>query len=98
MSAPIGNDFATGRPKGQPNKITAQMRELFAHILEEEQDNFIEALDKLRKTNVKEYVHIMIKISERFVPPVTKTEITGADGQELKPIQIILPAKPDESV
>jgi hypothetical protein len=99
MSAPIGNDFATGRPKGQPNKITASMRELFAHILEEEQDNFIDALEKVRKNNPKEYVQILIKISERFVPPVTKHEITGADGEELKPIQIILPAKPtDESV
>ena len=91
MAAPKGNDYATGRPKGQPNKITAKTRELFAHILEEEQDNFIEALQRVRATSPKDYVQIMIKISERFVPAVSKHEITGADGEALKPIQIILP-------
>jgi hypothetical protein len=96
MAAPIGNDYTTGRPKGQPNKITAKTRELFAQILEQEQENFIEALDKVRKTNPKEYVHIMIKLSERFVPAVSKHEITGANGEELKPINIILPPKLDE--
>lgn len=96
MAAPKGNDYGQGRPKGVPNAITAKTRELFAQILEAEQDNFIEALDKVRKTNPKEYVHIMIKLSERFVPPVSKHEITGADGEQLKPIQIILPTRPDE--
>jgi hypothetical protein len=100
MGAEQGNNYnPKGRGKGNVNKITMQTRELFAHILEEEQDNFIDALEKVRKNNPKEYVQILIKISERFVPPVTKHEITGADGEELKPIQIILPAKPtDESV
>jgi hypothetical protein len=96
MAAPIGNDFATGRPKGQPNKITAKTRELFAHILEEEQNNFIEALEKVRAVSPKDYVLIMIKLSERFVPPVTKTEITGPDGEEFRPIQIILPKPPED--
>jgi predicted KAP-like P-loop ATPase len=92
MAAELQNNYnPKGRGKGNVNKITMKTRELFSFILEEEQDNFIEALDKVRKTNPKEYLAIMIKISERFVPPVTKTEITGPDGEEFKPIQIILP-------
>jgi hypothetical protein len=97
MSAEANNNYNPGgRPKGKPNAITAKTREMFAYILEAEQENFIEALDKLRKTNVKEYVNIMIKLSERFVPAVSKHEITGANGEELKPINIILPPKLDE--
>ena len=93
---PQNNYNPAGRGKGNVNKITMKTRELFAQILEEEQNNFIEALDKVRKTNPKEYVQIMIKISERFVPAVSKHELTGADGEELKPIQIILPQKPKD--
>jgi hypothetical protein len=37
-----------------------------------------------------------IELSERFVPAVSKHEITGANGEELKPINIILPPKLDE--
>jgi hypothetical protein len=93
---PQNNYNPKGRGKGNANKITMKTRELFAHILEEEQDNFIEALQRVRATSPKDYVQIMIKISERFVPPVQKHEITGADGEELKPIQIILPKPPTD--
>ena len=97
MAAELQNNYnPKGRGKGNVNKITMKTRELFAHILEEEQDNFIEALDKVRKQNPKEYLTIMIKISERFVPAVSKHEITGADGEALKPIQIILPNQPSD--
>jgi hypothetical protein len=93
MAAPIGNNFnPAGRPKGTPNKTTMIVRELFARILEEEQDNFREALEHLRVNQPKEYVQVITKLSQRFLPEMTRSEITGLDGEPLSPVNIILPS------
>jgi len=95
MGAPIGNSYnPNGRPKGSPNRTTQIVRDLFAKILEEEQDNFREALEHLRVNQPKEYVQVMTKLSQRFLPEVTRSELTGLDGEALQPVNIILP-KPD---
>jgi hypothetical protein len=86
-----------GRPKGNANRTTIIIRELFASILEEEQDNFREALETLRTTNPKEYVTVMTKLSQRFLPEMTATALSNADGSNIEPVQIILPPpKPQE--
>jgi len=86
-----------GRPKGNANRTTIIIRELFASILEEEQDNFREALETLRTTNPKEYVQVMTKLSQRFLPEMTATALSNADGSNIEPVQIILPPpKPQE--
>ena len=98
MPAPIGNKFTTGRPKGIPNRTTTIIKELFAKILEDEQEHFKEALETLRLTNPKEYVSVMVKLSQRFVPELTSTALSNLDGSNLAPMQVIipLPPKPDE--
>ena len=89
-----GNTLGPGRPKGMPNKTTEIVRRLFADILENEQENFKAALETLRINNPKEYVQVMTKLSQRFLPEVTRSELTGLDGEALQPVNIILP-KPD---
>lgn len=83
-----------GRPPGNPNRTTQIVRELFAQILESEQENFKAALEQLRVNSPKDYVQVMTKLSQRFLPEVTRSELTGLDGEALQPVNIILP-KPD---
>ena len=86
-----------GRPVGSANKTTNIVRNLFAQILEAEQENFKEALEQLRVTSPKDYVQVMTKLSQRFLPEMTATALSNADGSNIEPVQIILPPqKKDE--
>jgi hypothetical protein len=69
------------------------VRQLFADILESEQDNFREALERLRQENPKEYVQVLTKLSQKFLPDMTTTILQNADGSNIEPVQIILPPK-----
>lgn len=72
-----------GRPLGKKNEITQQVRESFTLLLENKLPEMDEWLTKLAKTNPDKALDIMLKISERFVPKITKQEITGADGKNI---------------
>ena len=81
-----------GRPPGNPNRTTQIVRNLFATILEDEQENFKAALEQLRVESPKDYITVMTKLSQKFLPDLTQTALTNADGSNLEPIQIILPS------
>lgn len=83
-----------GRPKGTPNQTTTMVRNLFAQILENEQENFKAALEQLRVSSPKDYVQVMTKLSQRFLPEMTATALSNADGSNIEPVQIILPPPP----
>lgn len=83
-----------GRPPGNPNRTTTMVRDLFASILESEQENFKEALERLRVESPKDYVQIMTKLSQKFLPDLTVTALQNADGSNIEPVQIILPPNP----
>ena len=82
-----------GRPK-TPNKITTDIREAFANLLKGREEELNEALNKLRDKDPKSYLEMYVKISQRFVPEVSRSELTGLDGEPFQPIQIILPTNP----
>ena len=95
MSAPIGNNFNPGgRPKGTLNETTKKIREIFASILENRQEELEHALNQLRDRDPKSFLEIYLKLSNKFVGDVSRTEISGVDGETIAPIQIIIP-KPD---
>ena len=83
-----------GRPPGNPNRTTQIVRKLFADILENEQENFKAALEQLRVDNPKDYIAVMTKLSQKFLPDLTQTALTNADGSNIEPVQIILPPPP----
>jgi hypothetical protein len=93
MAAAPGNSYSNGRPKGVPNKTTSEIREAFANLLKGREEELNEALNKLRDKDPKGYLEMYVKISQRFVPEVSRAEITGQDGEPFQPIQIILPTK-----
>lgn len=94
MAFEVGNPGGPGRPPGLPNKTTQMVRQLFADILESEQDNFKEALERLRVESPKDYVQVMTKLSQKFLPDLTVTALMNADGSNIEPMQIILPPNP----
>ena len=94
MSFEVGNPGGPGRPPGLPNRTTQIVRQLFADILESEQDNFRAALEQLRLESPKDYVTVMTKLSQKFLPDMTTTILQNADGSNIEPMQIILPPQP----
>lgn len=94
MAAPAGNNYNPGgRPRGAVNETTRQIKEVFARILEGREEELSQALDKLREKDPKSFLEMYVKISQRFVPEVSRAELTGQDGEPFQPIQIVLPKK-----
>jgi hypothetical protein len=90
------NNKENKMPKIDKDKLTkAKIYELFQDIIHNQSDNFIHALEELRHENPKEYLQIMLKITERFIPPVTKYDISS-NGLPIQPINFILPQMPQE--
>jgi len=96
MAAPPGNSFSPGRPKGSVNETTKRVKEVFANLLEGREEELQEALNKLRDKDPRGYLEMYVKISQRFVPEVSRAEITGQDGEAFQPIQIIIPPNPNK--
>lgn len=90
----------SGRPKGTPNKvvITERIREAFALLLENNVSELEDWLGRLAQKNPEKALEMYVKISERFVPMLSRTEITSKDGEPFTPITISLPSLPTISV
>lgn len=72
-----------GRPKGTENKYTIQIKEAFGLLLEGNLENLSNWLAEVAADDPKAALDIMMRMSERFVPKLRATEITGAEGQDL---------------
>jgi len=96
MFQPGQSGNPNGRPKGSMNDVSKRVKETFAALLEGRAEELAEALDRIRDKDPKGYLELYIKLSERFVPAMSRTEVTGLDEEALQPIQIILPKKDDQ--
>lgn len=72
-----------GRKRGSQNKYTKQIKEAFGMLLEGNLDNLSIWLAQVAAEDPKGALDIMMRMSERFVPKLKQTEITGADGEDL---------------
>jgi len=99
MAAKPGNNYnPNGRPKGAVNETTRRVKEIFANLLEGREEELHRALDQLRDSNPRAYLELYVKISERFVGPVTRQVLEDTEGNSVAPIQIVLPPKPDNKI
>ena len=72
-----------GRPKGAANRITEELREAFAMLLENNLEQYEIWLMRIAEDDPARALDLAIKISERFVPMLSRQEITAKDGQDL---------------
>lgn len=72
-----------GRPKGAANRINEELREAFAMLLENNLEQYEMWLARVAETNPEKALDLAIKISERFVPALSRQEVTGKDGEDL---------------
>ena len=66
-----------------PNKSTKLMKEAFALLVEQNLPRMNELLDRVAEDNPEKALDLIIKLSERFVPALARTEITGQDGSDI---------------
>lgn len=85
-----------GRPVGAGNKIVIaeRVREAFSQLLDNNVDKLEEWLYAAAKKDPVKALDLWVRISERFVPMLSRTEITGKDGEAFTPITINLPSLP----
>ena len=77
------NIWRGGRPKGTKNKISEEIREQFANVLSNKLPEMQEWLERTAETDPAKALDLAMKLSERFVPQLSRQEITGADGEDL---------------
>ena len=72
-----------GRPKGKPNKTTAEIREAYQKLVEANLTNMTEWLVQVAAENPERAMDLMLKLSEYMIPKLARQEVTGADGKDL---------------
>lgn len=80
MVAPKGNNFAQGRPKGSPNKVTQDVREAFKNLLELNTTNMIAWMEQVAADDPAKALTLCIALGEFVVPKLQRAELTGKDG------------------
>ncbi len=72
-----------GRPKGKPNKTTAEIRDAYQKLVEDNLTNMTEWLVQVAAENPERAMDLMLKLSEYMIPKLARQEVTGADGADL---------------
>jgi hypothetical protein len=66
-----------------PNKVTKEIKEAFAFLVENNLDSMNRWLQQTAQEDPRAALELMIKLSERFVPALSRTELTAQDGEDL---------------
>lgn len=84
------------RPKGSPNKATANAREAIARFVDGNAGRLQGWLDEIHANEgAKEAYRCFTDLVEYHVPKLQRTELTGKDGKDLTLVQA---AKNDEAL
>ena len=78
-----GNNNGRGRGKGTPNKSTAEIREAYQKLVDDNLDNMQVWLERVAEDDPNKALDMMLKLSEYFIPKLARQELTGADGKDL---------------
>ena len=86
---PSANPY--GRPVGSVNEINTRIKHVFSLLLESKLPELEDWLTRAAARDPLKAADLLLRISERFTPSLSRTEITGAEGQAFTPITINIP-------
>ena len=66
-----------GRPKGSPNKTTAEIKEIITRIVGNQLEHIEKDLEKIRKSDPAEAMRLSSKFIDYVLPKQTRMEIEG---------------------
>ena len=72
-----------GRPLGSPNVIAQEIKEAFALTLQNKLPELEILLARVAADNPEKAIDLMLKLSNRFLPELQRTELTAKDGEDL---------------
>ena len=72
-----------GRTVGSKNNSTKMIKEAYAMLVENNLENMSGWLNEIAANDPKAAMELVIKLSERFVPALARTELTAADGEDI---------------
>lgn len=72
-----------GRPKGSRNHVTKVIEEQFGNVLENKLPDLERWIMQTAQENPAKAADLLMRLSERFLPLIARTEITGKDGEDL---------------
>ena len=78
-----GQEKKGGRAKGTPNNTTAEIRDAYQKLVEDNLTNMTEWLVQVAAENPERAMDLMLKLSEYMIPKLARQEVTGADGKDL---------------
>ena len=67
------------RPKGSPNKVTAETKQFLLDIVEGEHPRIRSALQELYSANKAHYLTIVVKLLPFITPKASEVHINGQD-------------------
>jgi hypothetical protein len=73
----------SGRPKGSRNHVTKVIEEQFGNVLENRLPDLERWINQTAQENPAKAADLLMRLSERFLPLIARTEITGKDGEDL---------------
>jgi hypothetical protein len=76
-----------GRRPGSPNKVTTEFRETVRRLLEENAENIIQWVGEIAKESPEKAVRAITDLAEFAAPKLSRTELTGKDGERLQLVQ-----------
>ena len=83
MFQPGQSGNVNGRPKGSTNKIQDEVKQAFTMLLQNNVPQLEEWIGRVGERDPAKALEIYVKISERFLPQLSRSEVTGADGKDL---------------
>lgn len=83
MFQPGQSGNVNGRPKGSTNKIQDEVKQAFSMLLQNKVPELEEWISRVSERDPAKALEIYVKISERFLPQLSRQEVTGADGKDL---------------
>jgi hypothetical protein len=77
-----------GRPKGSPNKVTADARTFFAAFAERNLPKLDGLIDRAARKSPAKAADLILRAAEYHVPKLARMEHTGKDGEPVKVVTL----------